>query len=278
MDANGAGPHRSSIHGWIAAGKNESLLYLSEPNDDLIDIFSVPKYHLVGQITDGLDNPDGIAIDQNGTLYVSNYFASNVTVYKHGQITPSLTLSDPYQPDAVAVAKNGYVLVGDYLGGVGVYPPGATSMKARLMSTAPFLSSVLGVAVDASNNVYAAGTNGYVAAVVKYANMKDAGKNLGLTGLKLPTNVLLDKQGDLVVSDIDENLINIYPPGQTSPSSTISIGQPDRIAFNQKQNYLYVPQGEYNLVSIFTYPGGSRVKWIETGGSAGAALYPAPKP
>jgi hypothetical protein len=184
-------------------------------------------------------------------------------------------LSVSYNPTDVAVAKNGSVLVSDAAGGVAIYLPGVTSMEARLTNTA--LVVVNGVTVDANNNVYAAGTNGYVSTVVKYANMRGSGKNLGLTGLQVPAGVLLDKQRDLVVSDILKNQIKIYPPGQTSPSSTISVDKPDLIAFNTEQSEIYVPQNSDQLVGIFAYPGGSRLKLISFGGYAvGAAFYPAP--
>ena len=183
------------------------------------------------------------------------YYANTVTVYKHGQITPSLTLTEPekYGPDDVAIAKNGRVLVGDTSGGVEVYPPGATSPSARL--TNPALVWVLGVTVDASNNVYAAAASfTKPGVVIKFAKMTGSGTNLGLQGLKKPGEVLLDMHGDLVVSDIDENLIDIYPPGQTSPSSTILVNEPDRFAFNTEKDQIYVPQGGDALVSVFTYP------------------------
>ncbi|MGA8797181.1 MAG: hypothetical protein WB526_09005 [Candidatus Cybelea sp.] len=259
--------------GWIALAKEKSLLYVSDEGDERIDIFSVPKYHLVGQITQGINMPEGIAIDMDGTLYVSNFGAGTVTVYKQGQITPSLTLTEPDGPDDVAVAKNGDVLVGDSYGGVDVYPPGATYPRARLLN--PAISWVGGVGVDASNNVYAAGVPGVV---IKFAKMKGSGTNLALTGLGEPTGVLVDKHGDLVVSDNDTNLIDIYPPGQTSPSSTTSVDEPERIALNNEQNQIYAPQGNDAIVSVFPYPSGSRITWIEIGkNTTGVAFYSAPQ-
>jgi hypothetical protein len=266
--------YANSNLGWIMPEKEKSLLYVSDEGDQRIDIFSVPKYHLIGQITQGIDSPEGIAVDGNGSLYVSNLASDTVTVYKHGQSTPSLTLTEPDGPDDVAVAKNGDLLVGDTYGGVDVFPPGATYPKARLLN--PAISFVGGVGVDASNNVYAAGVPGVV---IKFAKMKGPGTNLGLTGLTEPTGVLVDQHGNLVVSDNGTNLIDIYPPGQTSPSSTISVDQPERIALNNGQNQIYAPQGNDALVSVFAYPSGTRITWIEIGKlTTGVAFYTVPNP
>ena len=79
------------------------------------------------------------------------------------------------------MGSNGYVYAADVAGGVDVYPPGATAPITRLTNSA--LTYAAGVAVDASNNLYADGNNGIGGAVVKYANASGSGTNLGLTRL-----------------------------------------------------------------------------------------------
>ncbi|HEY6487451.1 MAG TPA: hypothetical protein VIX83_13800, partial [Candidatus Cybelea sp.] len=141
---NGYTPHRlGAIHGWLSPKHSKSqLLYASNEADNVIDIFSVPQYDLVGQITDGLNQPEGIATDKKGSLYVSNLSGDTITVYQKGQTSPSLTLTEPYGPDDVAVARNGDVLAGDS-SGVDVFKPGATTASSRLTNST--ISSVDGV-------------------------------------------------------------------------------------------------------------------------------------
>jgi hypothetical protein len=275
IGANGVAAHRSTIPGWITPNKKKKkLLYVSDEGDGRIDIFSVPSYSLVGMITTGISQPEGIATDLKGKLYVSNLAGNTVTVYKQGQTSPSLTLTESNGPDDVAVAKNGYVLAGDVGGGVDVYPPGATSPSARLTNSA-LNYGVYGVGVDSHNNVYAATST----AVVEFANMSGGGTNLGLTGLVSASGVLVDNHGNLVVSDFGGGLIDIYPPGATSPSSTISISEPDRSAINKTENDLYVPQGANYDAAVLSYPSGSTVTTISIGNfTSGTALAPAPKP
>jgi hypothetical protein len=284
-DRHGIGPnglpaHISTMHGWISPDKKKKkqMLYVSDEGDGRIDIYSVPAYSLTGQITSGIAQPEGIATDKKGNLYVSNLSGGTVTVYPPGQTSPSLTLTESSGPDDVAVAKNGYVLAGDVGGGVDVYPPGQTSPTARL-TNAGIEYGVDGVGVDANNNVYAAGYGNAGAAVVEFTNMSGSGTNLGLTGLVGPAGVLVDKHGNIVVSDYSNSLIDIYPSGQTSPSSTISVTNPDRSAINKKQNDIYAPQGANDTADVLSYPGGASVTSISIGNfTSGTALSPAPKP
>lgn len=282
FDRSDGGAQRFGPSGSAATGKKATtLLYVSNSGDERIDVFSLPKYHRVGKITNGINQPTGIAIDEAGNLYVSSVDADTVTIYKHGKSTPSLTLTG-YAPEDVAVAKNGDVLAGGSAGVIDVYEPGAKSPSRRL--TNPALAQVFGVAVDGANNVYAAGYgygSGYspVGTVVRFAKISGPGKNLGLTGLRFPIGVLVDAHGNIVVSDYDANAIKIFPPEHTSASATISVTDPEHFALNGEENQIFVAQGSTRLVSDFTYPGGLRVSWKSVGGfTDGTALYPAAKP
>lgn len=275
-----------TARGWITPKKSKGqLLYVADSGNGLIDIYSVPDYSLIGQITDAINWPEGIATDKKGNLYVSNLFGNTVTVYPEGQITPSLTLSEPEGPDDVAIADNGYVLVGDVDGGVDVYKPGGTSASSRL--TNPNISDVSGVGVDANNNLYAVGTYHYGTnqpqpAVVKYAALGGSGKSRALSGLLAPGGVLVDKHRNIVISDFALPGINMYKPGKEKPFATIAnSASPDRSAINRKQDLIYVPEGEYDEVSIYTYPSGELVQNIVVTGygfTSGAALSPPAKP
>jgi sugar lactone lactonase YvrE len=276
---NGVPSHISSLHGWMSPErkKKKKLLYVSDEAHGIVDIFSVPKYSMVGQITDGINQPEGLATDKKGKLYVSNLSGNTITVYKPGATSPSLTLTDSDGPDDVAVGSDGYIYAADVAGGVDVYPPGATSPSTRLTNSA--LTYAAGVALDASNNLYADGNNGSGGAVVKYANASGSGTNLGLTGLLEPSGVIVDKHNNLVVSDFGLSEILIYPPGQTSPSGTITVPSADRSALNKPENVIYGPEGFNYGAGVYEYPGGTLVTTIPIGGfTTGAALTPVAAP
>jgi hypothetical protein len=233
--------------------QNAGLLYASNKVGSVIDVYSVPGYSKVDHISNGIEEPEGIATDASGNVYAANVDGGSVTVYKPGATSPSRTLSASHTPDDVTVATNGYVLVGDQGGGVDVFAPGAASPSARLAN--PGISVVRGVAVDANNNVYAAGANASSKGVViEYIDMGGTGTNLGLHDLESPLGVLIDKNDNLVVSDVGANEILIYPHGATAPSSEISVPGPHRSAFNQQENLIYVPQGPGGTSTSSTIP------------------------
>ncbi|HEY6327446.1 MAG TPA: hypothetical protein VIW73_13160 [Candidatus Cybelea sp.] len=268
----------TKLHGWILPDKSKKpLLYVSDEAYATVNIYSLPSYSQIGQIS-GLYSPEGITTDKKGNLYVSSLHGYTVTVYKQGQTTPFLTLTDSNGPDDVAIAKNDDVLVSDVAGGVDVYQPGQTMPFVRLTSGA--ILHVNGVGVDASNNVYAAGQDSRNSGVVvEYANMSGGGTNLGLKGLTQPAGVLIDNHGNIVVSDFSSNLIDIYAPGATAPSSTISVNSPTHIGLNNRENRIYAPQGNKHATEVLTYPGGSVIKTIAGGYFlSGAARSPAPVP
>lgn len=261
--------------------KTKTFLYVSQTltSTGLVDIFSVPKYSLVGTITDGIDKPEGLATDAEGNLYVANVDSNAVTVYPPGETKPSVTLSVPDPPLAVAVGSNGYVYVGDKAGDVDVYRPGDTSPRLRLSN--PSLARVAGVAVGPSNDVYVDGETGYTSdytpAVVEFTNKMRAGKTLGLAGLYGRLAGIIVANNDLIVTDFDSNEILTYPIGKTSPTSTISVSCPDRPATNKADNKIYVPEAcsDYT-VGVLDYPSGKLVTNLPVGGT-GAAFGHVPR-
>jgi sugar lactone lactonase YvrE len=210
------------------------LLYVSDELNDVIDIYSVPGYSRVGQISNGIEDPEGIATDKNGNLYVANFFNGTVTIYKPNTTSPYRTLTDPHALNDVAVTKNGYVVAGDYQGGVDVFAPGGTSPSTRLTNSG--ISSVSGVGVDANNNVYAAGTNASSEGVViEYADMSGGGTNLGLQDLESPRGVLIDKDNNVVVSDVGAGKVLIYPQGRKARTITLLTRIPGK-RFRRRMN------------------------------------------
>jgi hypothetical protein len=92
-----------------------------------------------------------------------------------------------------------------------------------------------------------------------------------------PAGVLIDRKGDLVVADFGRDVVDVYADRSLTPTSTISVIEPDRIAFNAKQSLLFIPSGQEDNVEVARYPSGSEITSISTAGfAAGAAFVPAP--
>ncbi|HEV3090881.1 MAG TPA: hypothetical protein VGX91_05485 [Candidatus Cybelea sp.] len=281
---NGITPPRlAPVRGWMSPDvkARTSLLYVSDASDDLVDVFSVPGYKLKGQITDGIDDPEGLAIDQKGKLYVSNYESGTVTVYKPGATSPALTLGGLTDPDDVVVQKDGYVFVSDYYGdSIAVFAPGKTSAKTHL--TDAYVKLIFGLGIDSHDNVYLTGWGAqysYSPLVLEFVKGKGGLVDLDLNGMYIPSGVLVDPKGDVIESDFGRDVVNIYAVGQKSPTSTISTIEPDRSAFNDKEDLIYIPSGQEDDVEVAHYPSGSLGPSISIGGfAAGAAVFPASKP
>ncbi|MGB8965111.1 MAG: hypothetical protein WCB99_05680 [Candidatus Cybelea sp.] len=280
----GIGRHGDRFKSWMLpeAKKAKQLLYVADNGYALIHVFSLPSYREVGRIAPGgLGSIERITTDSKGNLYIAWLGGYNITVYAPGKRTPFLTLTDSHDPDDVAVGANGYVYAGDVQGGIDVYPPGTASPTSRLTNS-NLGGAVYGVGVDASNDVYGAGTSAAgVPAVVKFAGASGPGTNLGLKRLIQPSGVFIDRKKDVVVSDFDAGILT-YPSGKTSPSSMISVQFAERSGFNARENVICVPQGGHNYpLTVFDYPSGNAVKTLQFGNGhnlSGAALSPAPKP
>jgi hypothetical protein len=269
---NGLPPRISTLRGWTSLDDQQKLVYVSCTQDGEIAIDLVDGTY-IGKITDGIKWPEGLATDKKGNLYVANRHGNTITVYPPGATSPSLTLTESDKPDDVAVGSNGYVYAGDADGGIDVYSPGGTSPIRRLTNSG-LANTVSGVGVDASNDVYATGYGQSGPAVVEFASGSGSGTNLGLTGLKNPAGVIIDKNNNLVVSDHKRHEILIYPPGQTSPSGTIRTGSPVRSALNKAENLIFVPQTD-EYVNVYDYPSGKYVLNYSAGGATlGVAVFP----
>jgi hypothetical protein len=93
-------PHPSATHprgGWMSANANpkHAWLYVGGQNNATVGIYDMGKlgFPLIGTITQGLGQVEGLTIDGQGTLYVANVNTATVTIYPAGSVTPSLTLS-----------------------------------------------------------------------------------------------------------------------------------------------------------------------------------------
>jgi hypothetical protein len=247
---------RASRVGWLSAAaraKNARLMYVSSTDTNTVDIF--PEYGKnvppIGQITDGIDIPTGMAVDRHGNLYVANNGNNTVTVYPRGSSSPSTTYSTGIQvPVDVAVGNDGTVYVSCLFAGFVVeYPPGSTTPSLTI--SLPSAGDPFGIALDARNNLYVVYQgNGIFHGVYEYAPGSSSGTNLGLT-LPPPGNphgLAFDRAGDLLIvasgAPSAPSVVYVYPPGSKTFSRSITRGhidQPFMLAFDRRGERLFVP-------------------------------------
>jgi hypothetical protein len=247
--------------GWISpAAKGQALLFLSDEGVNAVLIYAQNALHgaAIGQITDGIDVPDGMCVDPKGNLYVTNAGANTVTMYRAGEIHPAKTYTAGMStPVNIAVGKDGALYVVDINHGaayVDVYPPG--SMTPSLTITGP-TGLAAGVAVDDHNRVFVSyhDSTGH-GWVYRYPKGSTTGTNLGLA-THTPAGLALDASENLVAADEGlPSAIEVFPPGATQPSQVLTdgIGNPFLIALDRKQKRLFATD-EYNVgIDVVAYP------------------------
>jgi sugar lactone lactonase YvrE len=191
-------------------------------------------------------NPTGIAVDKNGFLYVADTHNSLIRkISPDGEVsTLAGRRPDSLQrgaeklvkfdhPSGIAVDSKGNVFVADWANDVirKISPDGiVTDFAGRLgtpgskdglaLSASFYLPG--GVAVDSTGNVYVADTyNNMIrkissaGEVISFAGSKLKGSADGIgknAGFSHPAGIVMDKQGNLFVADVDNNKIRKISP------------------------------------------------------------------
>lgn len=292
MPASPAGHTVSSVaqgavrQGWISPNANkQKLLFVSDYTSSIVLVFLQGVNHAqpIGEYVDGIGQPRGVAVDASGVLYVVNEGLNTVTEYPPGSVKPKVTLSKGISnPFDVAVDSKGDVYVSESSNATILgFKKGAKSPKVTITGwTHPD-----GMTTDSKNNLYLTwnilGTpTGHVA---KCPPLSNKCTDLGLTGLQLASDVKIDSAGNILVADSYSGAIQIYAPGSTTPTRTITttLQGPFALALDTPDTNLYFADPANFAVEMYTYSTGAQWGTI-TYGSAdelfGIALYPGQKP
>jgi sugar lactone lactonase YvrE len=264
--------HRAG--GWLspAARSGKHLIYVSDFSANAVEIYPATGQNPdpIGEITDGVSGPEGSFVDARGDLFVTNVTNFTVTMYPRGKTTWSLRYTGFAYPTNVAVGADGTVYVDDLVGQkVVAFPAGKTRSKLTIDVTYP-----QGAALDSKNNLYVSyNTGGHGAGpgqVNEYAPGSTKGESLGLP-IIWSAGDAIDGSGDVVVADQGSGsgnaAVDVFPPGSTKPSQTITQGleDPFRIAFDGAFKHLYVADPEVNALLVYDYSSGKLVNSITNG-------------
>ncbi|RFZ66933.1 Serine/threonine-protein kinase PknD [Mycobacterium marinum] len=159
--------------------------------------------------------PGGVAVDANGTVYVTNQtMYGRVVALPAGSSTPTVKpFNGLYEPQGVAVDTSGKIYVTDFNNRVVALAAGSNNQVEL-----PFngLNYPEGIAVDAQGNVYVAdrGNN----RVVKMPAGSTSQVVLPFNGLKNPDGVAVDSDGNVYVTDTDNNRVLQLDAGTSNQS------------------------------------------------------------
>lgn len=268
--------------GWIAKpAVTATLLYGSSYDGGFVNIYreSGKNQAPIGQLTNGLVSPQGLAVDTKHNLWVANTNAFNVVAFARGSTTPFTTLNDPnYYPIAVAVDSHGTVYAANAEGTMG--PPGNVTVwkKNHKNPTATLTFSnfeiVLGIGVDAANDVFVTyvPTSG-PPAMVEFPAGSHTGQQVAIQDANI-SDVAFDKSDDLLAETLADTLGIWAPPYTSGPSRTINAfgNEP---TLDRRQGKVWVAYANYSTPRIkgYNYTTGALVDSITNGWSNTAIPY-----
>jgi hypothetical protein len=221
-----------------------------------------------GQITDGLNGPNGNWVDKNGSLYVANYsYPSNVTEYNSNG---KLVFTYPGQDLTIAVATdgNGNVYEAAGSGYVSEYAQGINEPTAMCRSEGP----ANGIAVDKSHDVFVSVFAGEaVGRIIEFeGGLEFSHCNFRTLPISVsyPTGMVFDKQGRLIVCDFEGGVVDIIPHPYTAITGTLGGSQffkPFSITINRAGTQAYVSDTGLSRIFVLAYPSGSDIATLGGG-------------
>lgn len=269
-------------------------IFVSDAVNNVVNIYNKSGKQLA-QLT-GFSEPQGLATDAKGNLYVADTANSRIQIYAPPYTKTPKTLSDPGQyPAGVSVFNNGqFVAVSNIIstsggaGSVTVYKKG----KAGPTISNSSFARVYFLSFDAKGNLFVDGSNSNGGVEVgEIANATKGGKTFNTltynNSISFPGGVEVTTKGKIAIDD--QNAASIYtynPPKKGSlgtPVATTPItGSGDAVtfAFIQSNKDLWTADAVNTDSSEFAYPkGGSPLTSIPVGGQPiGVAVVPAEIP
>jgi DNA-binding beta-propeller fold protein YncE len=260
---------------------SEPLLYVGNDSQSAVDIFPLtgPNQQQIGTVSNGVDSPWGLSIDANKSLYVANAGNHTVTVYPYGSATPSMTYSILGAALYALADSAGHVFVSGWnqhhQGHVIEFNAG----RNRVIAHVKLGSETDGMAEDGQGNLYVAYRGKVTGSIAEFGPGLTKKRHLGVR-IWAPQGLLVDHAGNIIVVESTQDRIDVFPPGATTPSVTVSIfGSHDlaELAMQNNETTLWVcSEGGY----VYSMPYPLTASTVPTeyeeinGGSNGVAVSP----
>jgi DNA-binding beta-propeller fold protein YncE len=275
--------------GWLLplAKSGKGLVYLSDNNGNAVYIFD--KKNLaqgpIGEITDAIVQPNGLAVDRRGRLYVANS-NNTVTVYPRGSTTPSITYTNGISlPFGLVVSPDtGRLYVANLnANDVTEYPKGSTIPDTTISFVQLEGNDPFGMALDRKDYLFVSALGYPTARAYEVPSGSDTPQDLGISGIEVMHGIAVDLNGNVIVVDQKGRAIYVYPPGSDKPSKKITDGllQPILIALNKRERRLYVADAGYDGYDgglwAYSYPRGKLLAQVHLPGFTvpeGVAITP----
>jgi hypothetical protein len=150
--------HAANGKSWmLPEAKKNTLLYVSSPGRNLVNIFTYPGGRLVGSLT-GIPYPYGLCSDKRGDVFVVSWSSESgpgsIIEYAHAASQPTVTLTDgDYTPAQCSVDPNtGNLAAGNLNFNIAVWANAQGS--PTYYSTLGFIEENWTITYDANGDLY----------------------------------------------------------------------------------------------------------------------------
>lgn len=210
-------------------------------------------------ISKDLEQPGGICLDGEGTLYVTDV-TGWVVEYTAGKTKPSTVITKGIDtPAYCAIDSKGNLWVTN-IGGPNVteYLKGETKPHAVITQG---LTYPVGITIDHSGNIYVGNGGQYGEgpySIVVYASGKNSPSRTITDGVTAPNGLAVDSSGTLYVANRTSNNVEEYRSGQNYPYQTLTDGLNDPIGISvNTRGWLYVVNAAFGSWAVVEFPPGS---------------------
>ncbi|MFM7319374.1 MAG: NHL repeat-containing protein [bacterium] len=246
------------------------LLYVSLGNGSIVtyDVSlttgSAVSASLATFTTTNVNNPQGLAFDASGNLYVANNGDSTISKFGPGAALLGTISTNLSSPGALAIDPSG-----------NVYARGLGGTISKFNSAGAFQSSITGpssgLATDTAGNLYA---SDYISSTITKFNTSGSAVLTINTGLNGPIGLATDASGKLFAANQSGSSISVYSSaGVLDSTITGNMLAPNGIALDSSGN-IYVTNGVGSTISKFNSSGLFQFGWVTTA----APLFVAVKP
>jgi hypothetical protein len=267
--------------------KGRESIIVSDAANNVVDIFNA-KGVQTAQLT-GFSQPQGLALDNEGNLYVADTSNSRIQVYAAGFNGSPTTINDPGEsPVGVAIDRNDNIAVTNIIttsdgpGSVSFFNKGGTLLTTL---SSPNFAKVIFDAFDRKGNLYIDGVNGsgsFVAGEIvggvngKAITILTIGNAIGYPG-----GIAISSKGNIAIDDQENIAVYTYnapvkgslgAPIATTPLT--GAGDPISLTFTQGDKGIWVADpargGAPNKVLV---PSADKYQYTVGGGSTRDILF-----
>lgn len=196
----------------------------------------------------GLYQPQGLAVDGAGTVYVADFNNRVVSLAAGSNDQKVLPFDGLSYPEGVAVDSQGSVYVADR-GNSRVVKLAAGS---KTQTELPFngLKNPDGVAVDAAGTVYVADTDNN--RIVKLDANSNTQAELPFQSISVPWGIAVDNSGTVYVTEHDKSDVLKFPAGSNAPTVLPfnGLNTPLAVAVDKERNVYVADRGNDRVVKL----------------------------